>query len=252
MRVCENCGVARGDNLTFCGACGSPRFKNQCENCGTAFASTFCPSCGIRAGARAYKCPACGFEPAFCPSCGVKAGAGTQKCPDCGFEPAFCPSCGMKTGAEALKCPNCGDAYFGAACPKCGYSVAGRAVRQGIPAAPFSTPAAQPVIEPPVRLQRTPTGFAIAGFVLSILSFFVYSTGIPCIVVASIALVLSILGIVLPAPKRPNRGNGLAIAGLVIAAVFLAMAIGSLSRETTGAIHSQTLRPRFGLIAMVD
>ena len=74
------------------------------------------------------------------------------------------------------------------------------------------------VINKTVSSTKKTNGFAIAGFVISIVSIF--CCGIP----SWLGLVFSIIGLV-NANKSEGEGKGLAIAGIVISAILLVLLI---------------------------
>lgn len=119
----------------------------------------------------------------------------------------FCQSCGYEIPEGSLYCEKCGSPVE--------------------PVAPVAPVQSVPVQNPQVVYQNvtvTPSktnGFAIAGFVLSIISIFLCCgglvTGIP-------GLVLSILGL-RDISKNNEGGKGLAIAGIIISSIMLAFSL---------------------------
>ena len=112
-------------------------------------------------------------------------------------------------------CTNCGaeisEGY--AFCEKCGTPVEG------------GTPQAQPIPQPQVVVNNVaPTtsqsnGMAIAGFVTSLVNAILCCGGI-----SLISLILSIVGCV-NAKKYNGNGKGLAIAGIIISAIFMVIGL---------------------------
>ena len=129
----------------------------------------------------------------------------------------FCQSCGYEIPEGSLYCEKCGSPVE---------PVAPVAPVQSVPVQ--NTPVQSvPVQNPQVVYQNvtvTPSktnGFAIAGFVLSIISIFLCCgglvTGIP-------GLVLSILGL-RDISKNNEGGKGLAIAGIIISSIMIAFSL---------------------------
>ena len=112
----------------------------------------------------------------------------------------FCSKCGKEINTNAMICVHCG-------CLLDGYTLE-----------QLNNPTVQsPVGQVPVEKKKSNV-CAIVGFVLSLVGFFL---GYYLYVVLIAGLVLSIVGLV--QSKKLENGNGLAIAGLIISAVGLAI-----------------------------
>ncbi len=89
-------------------------------------------------------------------------------------------------------CPNCGTEINGGACPNC----------------------AKPQVNNVQNTEKS-NGFAIAGFIISIVS-----PVLCCGSLSTLSLILSIVGLV-TVNKNGQKGKGLAVAGIVISAITL-------------------------------
>lgn len=87
---------------------------------------------------------------------------------------------------------------------------------------PAYTPPAAPVYDQPAAPQQPAessiTGLGIGGFVLALLSMFLFWVPFLGLILAVVGLILSCLG--LSRSRAKGRTDGLAVAGLVIAAIF--------------------------------
>lgn len=128
----------------------------------------------------------------------------------------FCKHCGAQIEDTTAFCPNCGtnvsDDAVSSSAPEPQYS----AYQPEQPAQPVQPTQYQPYQEyqnPGIYPEGKLNGLAIAGFIVSIASFFF--CGIPSIV----GLILSIVGMIQIKNSikagTPQRGNGFAIAGLI-------------------------------------
>ncbi len=118
----------------------------------------------------------------------------------------FCSKCGANI-------PN--DAKF---CPECGAKAAvfpGKTQTGANPS--YQTPERKPWEEMPPAPSN---GFAIAGFVLSLVAIFLF----PYFIVQILALIFSGIGLS-RADRLNGSGKGLAIAGIVISIILLIIAI---------------------------
>lgn len=100
----------------------------------------------------------------------------------------FCSNCGTELAKDANACSNCGTLVDQA--PK--------------------------TVDSTVKNQTN--GFAIAGFVLSLVSL------VCCGITSTLGLIFSIIGLV-QSKKMDGKGKGLAIAGIVICCVFVVLVI---------------------------
>lgn len=134
----------------------------------------------------------------------------------------FCKHCGAQIEDTTAFCPNCGtnvsdDAVSGIT-PEPQYSE----YQPEQPAQPAQYQPYQEYQNPGVYPEAKLNGLAIAGFIVSIASFFI------CGISSIVGLILSIVGMVQIKNSIkagvPQRGNGFAIAGLVcgiIGVVFI-------------------------------
>ncbi len=105
----------------------------------------------------------------------------------------FCPECGKELKENSNICENCGKRME----EKANTNVS---------------------VNNTVYVQKKTNGFAIAGFVISLVSIFC------CGGTAWLGLVFSIIGLV-NANKSDGEGKGLAIAGIVIGAILLLLLV---------------------------
>ena len=105
----------------------------------------------------------------------------------------FCPECGKELEENSLVCKNCG---------------------KKIEANAQTNNINQTIINNP----KQANGFAIAGFVLSLISL------LCCGTTSVLGLVFSIIGLV-NANKQNGEGKGLAIAGIVISSIMIILFI---------------------------
>ncbi len=127
----------------------------------------------------------------------------------------YCRNCGKQIGESVSYCPYCGTPTFNAppAQPT-------QPTQPELPVQPVQpTPPAPQAYVPPTNQWPQPTnGYAIAGFVLAIISF---AVGMFLSILSTLGLVFSILGLV--NVKRYNSGKGLAIAGIIISSIIIAL-----------------------------
>lgn len=168
-----------------------------------------------------------------CPKCGKQVSEYAPTCPDCGTlintapqKKVFCKHCGAEIAEDVKFCPSCGGSQLPAAKP----------VQQ-----PILQPIQQPIQQPYMGQGNTNTttqtntttvvvnergsnGLGTAGFVFSILAFFVCWVPILDFVIWFLGALFSFLGLF----KRPR---GLAIAGFIlsfIGIIILITVFGSL------------------------
>ena len=136
----------------------------------------------------------------------------------------FCRNCGTELKEGDVFCQNCGYATH--------YQ---QTAEQQLTSQPNLQPTTQPVLQ-----KKKVHGFAITGFVLSMLSFnfspdldivvakeFLIFYAILSFVLAVTGLVFSVLGMH-KAKKQQIRGKGLGIAGMVIGIICIVGSIGPL------------------------
>lgn len=104
----------------------------------------------------------------------------------------FCSECGKELEENSTVCKNCG-----------------KKVETVVP---------QTIVTQTVQAHNKTNGFAIAGFVISLVSL------LCCGVTSWLGLIFSIIGLV-NANKQNEEGKGLAIAGIVISAILLILLV---------------------------
>lgn len=125
-----------------------------------------------------------------------------------------------------LQCPHCSMTIAGepgmlARCPTCGYEAQVPGARAPVQNRTFAAPPGQPAPWQPAPVQVQPTttnGLATASLILGILGFFLY--GIPSIV----GLILGLVALK-QIKDHGQAGRGLAITGIVLGAIMLALGL---------------------------
>ncbi len=136
----------------------------------------------------------------------------------------YCRNCGKQIGEGVSYCPYCGTPTFNAPpAQPTQPTQPEQPVQLELPIQPIqpvqpTPPAPQANVPPTNQCPQSTNGYAIAGFVLAIISF---AVGMFLSILSTLGLVFSILGLV--NVKRYNSGKGLAIAGIIISSIIIAL-----------------------------
>lgn len=126
----------------------------------------------------------------------------------------FCPSCGQKITEEGVFCINCGYNLGGS-------NNTSQSVVENVAPNNYGSNVNVNVVQQPTASN----GMAVAGFVLGILSLCCccYTS-----IIGILGLVFSIIGFNNSKTLPDNKGKGLAIAGIILSSVSLAIGLVSI------------------------
>jgi len=119
----------------------------------------------------------------------------------------FCPGCGNKLEENAKFCASCGR------------KIEDNVNEQTVVEKKTQTAATSNNVNNEVNNTKESNGFAIAGFVISLVSMILC-----CGTISWLSLIFSIIGVV-NANKENDKGKGLAIAGIIISALSILILI---------------------------